>query len=163
MKILFSACLLGYMVRYDGLVIPGLKRLTDAFEQTVDMIPFCPEVAGGLPVPRDPSEIIGKDGFDVLDGKATVKNKRGDDVTPLYLNGASKALETAINNGIRMAVFKENSPSCGNSFIYDGSFAGTLKHGKGVTAALFERNGIYVFSEKEIEKAVYCMKAYAKD
>jgi len=163
MKILVSACLLGYMVRYDGLVIPALKRLTDAFEQTADMVPFCPEVAGGLPVPRDPSEIIGKDGFDVLDGKATVKNKRGYDVTPLYLKGAAKALETAINNDIRMAVFKGNSPSCGNSFIYDGSFAGILKHGKGVTAALFERNGIHVFNEKEIEKAVYCIKAYAKD
>ena len=153
-KILVSACLLGYMVRYDGLVIPALKKLTDAFEPIAVMVPFCPEVAGGLPVPRNPAEISGKDGFGVLDGKATVKNKRGDDVTLSYLNGAAKALETAIKNNIKAAVLKEKSPSCGNSFIYDGSFARILKHGKGVTAALFERNGIHVFNEKEIEKAI---------
>ena len=76
-KILVSACLLGYMVRYDGLVIPALKRLTDAFEPIAHMIPFCPEVAGGLPVPRNPAEISGKDGFDVLDGKLTIKNESG--------------------------------------------------------------------------------------
>ncbi len=153
-NILVSACLLGYMVRYNGLVIPALKKLTDAFEPIAVMIPFCPEVTGGLPVPRNPAEISGKDGFDVLDGKATVKNKSGEDVTLFYLNGAAKALETAIKNNIKAAILKEKSPSCGNSFIYDGSFAGILKHGKGVTSALFERNGIHVFNEKEIEKAI---------
>ena len=161
-KILVSACLLGYMVRYDGLVIPALKRLTDAFEPITDMIPFCPEVAGGLPVPRDPAEISGKDGFDVLDGKATVKNKSGDDVTLFYLNGAAKALETAIKNNIKAAILKEKSPSCGNLLIYDGTFTKTLKSGKGVTAALFERNGIHVFNENEIEKAVKFIGYYAK-
>jgi len=152
-KILVSACLLGEKVRYDGLVIPVEKALTDAFEQIADMIPFCPEASGGLPVPRNPAEIIGKDGFDVLDGKATVQNLSGNDVTPFYLNGAAKALETALKNNIKVAIMKEKSPSCGKLLIYDGSFAEILKQGKGVTAALFERNGINVFSEKEIEKA----------
>jgi uncharacterized protein YbbK (DUF523 family) len=161
-KILVSACLLGYMVRYDGLVLPALKRLTDAFGPIADMIPFCPEVAGGLPVPRNPAEISGKDGFNVLNGEATVKNKSGDDVTLFYLNGAAKALETAIKNNIKMAVLKEKSPSCGNSLIYDGTFAKTLKSGKGVTAALFERNEIRVFNEKEIEKAIEFIESYAK-
>lgn len=161
-KILVSACLLGYMVRYDGLVIPALKKLTGALEPTADMIPFCPETAGGLSVPRNPAEISGKDGFDVLDGKATVKNINGDDVTLFYLNGAAKALETAIKNNIKIAVLKEKSPSCGNSLIYDGTFAKTLKSGKGVTAALFERNGIHVFNEKEIEKAIEFIESYAK-
>lgn len=153
-KILVSACLLGEKVRYDGLVIPVSNTLADAFEKVADMIPFCPEVSGGLTVPRVPAEISGKDGFDVLDGKAVVKNIKGDDVTGFYLNGAAKALETAIKSNIKAAILKEKSPSCGKSFIYDGSFAGILKQGKGVTAALFERNGIHVFSEKEIEKAV---------
>ncbi len=153
-KILVSACLLEEKIRYDGLVVPVSKMMTDILRSTADMIPFCPEVAGGLPVPRNPAEISGKDGFDVLDGRATVKNKSGDDVTLFYLNGAAKALETAIKNNIQVAILKEKSPSCGNSLIYDGTFTKTLKSGKGVTAALFERNGIHVFNEKEIEKAV---------
>jgi len=153
-KILVSACLLGEKVRYDGLVVPVSKMMTDILRSTVVMIPFCPEVAGRLPVPRNPAEISGKDGFDVLDGKATIKNINGEDVTLFYLNGAAIALETAIKNNIRMAFLKEKSPSCGNSLIYDGTFTKTLKSGKGVTAALFERNGIHVFNEKEIEKAV---------
>lgn len=157
-KILVSACLLGKRVRYDGLVIPASKVLADAFEQIAELIPFCPEVEGGLPVPRSPAEISGKDGFDVLDGNATVQNKSGYDVTGFYLNGAEKALDIARKNNIKAAILKEKSPSCGKSFIYDGSFAGVLKEGKGVTAALFERNRIYIFSEKEIEKAVRFIK-----
>ena len=161
-KILVSACLLGEKVRYDGLVIPASKMMTDILRSTAVMIPFCPEVAGGLPVPRNPAEISGKDGFDVLNGKATVKNKSEDDVTLFYLNGAAKALETAIKNNIKVAILKEKSPSCGNSLIYDGTFTKTLKSGKGVTAALFERNGIRVFNEKEIEKATEFIESYAK-
>lgn len=157
-KILVSACLLGEKVRYDGLVVPVSKVLISAFERTAVMIPLCPEVSGGLPVPREPAEIFGKDGFDVLDGKAPVKNITGNDVTLFYLRGAGKALETAIKNNIKAAILKEKSPSCGKSFIYDGRFAGILKNGKGVTAALFERNGIRLFSEKEIEKAASFIK-----
>jgi uncharacterized protein YbbK (DUF523 family) len=157
-KILISACLLGKNVRYDGLVVPTLKILIDAFEQIAEMIPFCPEVAGGLPVPRNPAEIFGRDGFDVLDGRAVVHNKSGNDVTGFYLKGAAKALQTAVEHNIKAAILKEKSPSCGKSFIYDGSFAGILKGGKGVTAALLERNKIHLFSEKEIEKAVIFIK-----
>jgi uncharacterized protein YbbK (DUF523 family) len=161
-KILISACLLGERVRYDGLVVPVSAMITNFLRLKAVIIPFCPEVAGGLPVLRNPAEIIGKDGFDVLDGKATVKNKSGDDVTLFYLNGAAKTLETAIKNNIKAAILKEKSPSCGNSLIYDGSFAGILKHGKGVTTALFERNGIHLFNENEIEKAVEFIGYYAK-
>lgn len=157
-KILVSACLLGEKVRYDGLIFPVAKTLNDAFEQIADMVPFCPEVSGGLPVPREPAEISGETGSDVLSGKATVQSKSGNDVTLFYLKGAAKALEAAVKNKIKAAVLKEKSPSCGKTYIYDGSFAGRLKQGKGVTAALFERNGIHLFSEKEIEKAVKFIK-----
>jgi uncharacterized protein YbbK (DUF523 family) len=162
-KILVSACLLGEKVRYDGLVIPVSKILIRAFEQTAVMIPFCPEVSGGLPVPREPSEISGNDGYDVLDGKAAVKNTSGNDVTIFYLKGAAKALESAVKNNIMTAILKEKSPSCGKRFIYNGGFEGMLKEGKGVTAALFERNGIHIFSEKEIAKAARFIKERNKE
>ncbi len=161
-KILVSACLLGERVRYDGLIVPLSEIMTGLLRSRAYIIPFCPEVAGGLPVPRNPAEINGKDGFEVLDGKAIVRNKSGDDVTLFYLNGAARALETALKNNIRMAVLKEKSPSCGNSLIYDGTFTKRFKPGKGITAALFERNGIHVFNEQEIEKAVEFIESYAK-
>ena len=70
-----------------------------------------------------------------------------------YFNkGASLALKLCLDRGIRIAVLKENSPSCGSGFIYDGSFEGRLKEGRGVTAELLLNNGVDVFSEKNIEE-----------
>jgi uncharacterized protein YbbK (DUF523 family) len=117
------------------------------------LIAFCPEVEGGLPTPRPPAEIIGGDGVDVMIGEAKVHNINGIDVTELYLLGAQKALQIAQAHDVRLAILKSRSPSCGNAFIYDGQFSNTLKPGKGVTAALLERNGIRVFNEEEIEEA----------
>ena len=71
-KLLISACLLGEPVRYDGNSKPltgnSLQQLRDAGR----LVPFCPEVAGGLPVPRAAAEIIDGDGDDVLAGRARV-------------------------------------------------------------------------------------------
>jgi len=153
---------MGERVRYDALIVPLSEIMTNLLRSKAVMIPFCPEIAGGLPVPRNHAEIAGKDGFAVLDRKSIVRNRIGDDVTLFYLNGAARALETAIKNNIGIAVLKEKSPSCGNSLIYDGNFTKRLKAGKGVTAALFERNGIHVFNEKEIEKAVEFLESYEK-
>ncbi|MFH2046427.1 MAG: DUF523 domain-containing protein [Pseudomonadota bacterium] len=153
-KILVSACLLGEQTRYDGLVLPLPNEIIDELKSIADIIPFCPEVVGGLPVSRPASEITCKDGFCVLDGKASVKTVKGDDVTAFFIKGAQKALEEVLSNNIRVAVLKEKSPSCGSTFIYDGTFTKTLKSGKGVTAALFERNGICVFGEKKIKDAL---------
>ena len=153
-NILVSACLLGERVRYDGLVLPVSNRLIDALKQMAGVIPFCPEVAGGLPVPRLSSEISGGDGNLVLDRKAIVNDIKGNDVTSFFIAGAEKALETSIKNNIRAAILKEKSPSCGSAFIYDGTFTKTLKTGRGVTSALLENNGIHVFNEMDIEDAL---------
>ncbi len=111
-------------------------------------IPVCPEQLGGLPTPRNPAEIVGGDGDDVLDGKARVIDLEGNDVTRQFLAGAEQALQLAQKVGATVAILKENSPSCGSSHVYDGSFSGNKKPGVGVTAALFRRNGIRVESEK---------------
>ena len=139
-KLLISACLLGQPCRYDGRSVPCLDAtlLSDQFE----LIPFCPEVEGGLPTPRVPSERQGE----------FVINKEGLDVTAQFNKGASLALKLCLDCGIRIAVLKENSPSCGSGFIYDGSFEGRLKEGRGVTADLLLNNGVDVFSEKNIEE-----------
>lgn len=140
-----SECLNGKPCRYDGMAKPdsGAQALVRA-----GAVCICPEVLGGLDTPRPPAEIQGGDGFDVLDGRARVVNRAGEDVTAQYLKGAEAALEICRRHGVTEAVLKGKSPSCGASLIYDGSFTGTLRPGAGVTAALLLRNGITVRDEQ---------------
>ncbi len=152
-KILVSACLLGNKVRYDANDVPTDSKLLEKWQSENRLIAFCPEIAGGLSVPRLPAEIQGENGNAVLDGTAKVFDNKGNDVSANFINGAKKALETAQNNNVKVAILKEKSPSCGSSFIYDGTFLSVRKIGQGVTTALLERNGIRVFSDLEIEKA----------
>jgi uncharacterized protein YbbK (DUF523 family) len=152
-KVLVSACLLGNPVRYDGLVLILKDETLTHWLGQGRLIPICPEVAGGLPVPRPRSEIINGDGRLVLNGRTGVINCNGQDVTTCFVAGAHKALELARSHDIKLAVFKEGSPSCGTGYVHDGSFSGIRKSGKGVAAALLEKNGIRVFSEREISEA----------
>lgn len=109
----------------------------------------CPELLGGFSTPREPAEIIGGNGEDVLDGKAKVIEKSGRDVTELYIKGAYITLKKAIDVNATVVVLKEYSPSCGSSMIYNGEFIGEIIAGNGVTAALLKRNGLQVISEKQ--------------
>ena len=120
-------------------------RLIEAKEA----IAVCPELLGGFSTPREPAEIIGGNGEDVLDGKAKVIEKSGRDVTELYIKGAYLTLKKAIEVNATVVVLKEYSPSCGSSMIYNGEFIGEKKAGNGVTAALLIRNGLQVMSEKQ--------------
>ena len=144
MKILVSACLLGVNCRYDG----GNSRDENAINRLKmdELIPVCPEEAGGLSTPRPPVEIVGGDGNDVLDGKAKVMTVDGEDKTEEFLKGARHALELAQSQGATCVILKAKSPSCGCGTIYDGSFSGTLISGDGVTTALLKRHGIEVIT-----------------
>lgn len=143
--ILVSACLAGFKVRYDGrhCLDPEIRTLIEE-EQAVSI---CPEVMGGLSTPRPPAEIMNGSGEDVLSGHIRIVTTDGQDVTDIYIKGAVKALDQAKTLGVTVAVLKENSPSCGTSMIYDGTFNGKKAAGEGVTAALFKRHGIRVLSE----------------
>ena len=152
-KILVSACLVGERARYNGIVKSFESHVLKAWNRRGWVVAICPEVAGGLPVPRPRSEISEEDGIQVLKGHKKVININGQDVTKYFLDGAQKALEFASSLGIRLAILKEGSPSCGSGYIYDGSFSGLKKPGKGVTAVLLEENDIRVFSEREIPEA----------
>lgn len=147
--VLVSACLLGMRTTYDGdgRPVEALVRLAAQGQA----VPVCPEVAGGLPVPRPPAEIVGGSGEDVLDGRARVLTIEGEDVTAAYIRGAEAALATAHRLGVQIAVLKAHSPSCGSSQIYDGTHSGRLIPGRGVAAALLRRAGIEVMSEEDLE------------
>jgi uncharacterized protein YbbK (DUF523 family) len=148
--ILISACLLGERVRFDGRVRKHLKDKIVQWRSQERLIAFCPEVAGGLSVPRPRAEIVAGVGCDVLCGKARVADARGRNVTAAFLQGAQIAMEFALKGRTSVAVMKDGSPSCGVSYIYDGSFSGKRIPGSGVTTALLKANGIKVYSEKDI-------------
>ena len=161
-KILVSRCLLGHRVRYDG----GASGPYDQLRQWLDegrIVALCPEVAGGLPTPRAAAEIPGGQGGQVLDGHAAVITTEGEDVSTQFLSGAYQALEQVREHGIRIAVLKANSPSCGNLLTYDGTFSGVKVSGEGVTAALLKRHGVQVFSELELAEAAAALKALNND
>jgi uncharacterized protein YbbK (DUF523 family) len=153
-RILVSACLLGSRVRFDGGAKTSDDEVLAGWRAEGRLVPFCPEVEGGLPVPRPPAEIEGGvGGAAVLAGEARILTPDGDDVTGAFLSGARQALDAAVSSGVRMAVLKEGSPSCGSLRIHDGTFRGRTTPGQGVTAALLESNGIRVFGEDRIGEA----------
>ena len=131
-KILISACLVGDKTRYDGKgnYHPLVKELLEKYE----LVPFCSEVEGGLSIPRTPSEIKGD----------RVINKAGKDVTRNYQAGAEKALNICKYLDIKIAILKDGSPSCGYSYIYDGTFTHTKVDDMGYTAKYLKENGIEV-------------------
>ena len=149
-KILISACLVGQAVRYDGRAKRCASELIEEWQRQGRLVPICPEVVGGLSVPRPAAELVGGDGADVLDDQARLVTAGGRDVTEAFIAGAHHALELARHHQVRLALLKARSPSCGSGQIYDGSFSGTLQPGQGVTAALLQREGVAVFSEEEI-------------
>ena len=157
-KVLVSACLLGEQVRYNGIVKDFENHVLKSWNRRGRVVGICPEVAGGLPVPRPSCEISDGDGRQVLNSHDRVINSNGQDVTKCFLEGAQKTLLLVLFHKIKLAVLKEGSPSCGSNYIYDGSFSGIKKPGKGVTAALLEKNGIRVFSERELLEAEKYLK-----
>ena len=139
MRILVSACLLGFRCRYDGQEKRNGAVCALAGRHT--LVPFCPEQAGGLDTPRPPAEIRGD----------RVVTQDGTDVTQAFRDGADAALSAAADSGCELAVLKDRSPSCGSSEVYDGSFSRRLRTGEGVTCARLRSAGIRVISERDAE------------
>ncbi|HBW27967.1 MAG TPA: DUF523 domain-containing protein [Hungateiclostridium thermocellum] len=146
--LLVSACLIGVNCKYNGKNNLNKKVMKLCSEET--LIPVCPEQLGGCPTPRVPSEIADGDGADVLDGKSRVMNKNGEDVTEYFIKGAQEVLKIAKTMGIKKAILKARSPSCGFGSIYDGTFSGKTKRGNGVTSEILVRNGVSVLTEEDI-------------
>lgn len=144
-KILISACFLGLNVRYNGRTKPLHLDCINQWQQQGRLIVVCPEVAGGLAVPREPAEI---------QSNGQVITQIGCDVTPAFNKGAEHALYLCQQHKIRYALLKESSPSCGSNTIYDGSFSNHKVSGLGITAKLLVDNGIRVFSEGTVEELV---------
>ncbi|MDM1759013.1 MULTISPECIES: DUF523 domain-containing protein [Acinetobacter] len=147
MKYLISACLIGENVRYDAknCLQQQLKQLIEQQKAVY----ICPEVTGGLSIPRLAAEIQGGDGVDVWTGKAKVITLAGQDVSAEFIQGAKATLALAQQHQVTHVILKSNSPSCGSTLIYDGSFTGQKIQGVGVTTALLQQHGFVVMTENE--------------
>ena len=137
-KLLISACLLGRNCKYNG--GNNYAPLTEALKERYELVPVCPECLGGLPIPHEPSERVGD----------RVLSKSGADVTAAFQRGAEKTLALALQHGVKKAVLKERSPSCGCGSIYDGTFTGTVVPGNGVAAELLLSRGVVIYGESRI-------------
>ena len=138
MRILVSACLLGENCKYSG--GNNYDQAVVDFVQGHRVIPVCPEVLGGLPIPRSPAELV--------DG--VVMNKAGVCVDAQFRAGAEKALAIAKQNGAELAILQSRSPSCGVKEIYDGSFTGKKIPGQGVFAEMLQQAGIPALDAGEL-------------
>ena len=128
MKIAVSACLLGHNCKYSG----GNNRSQKVLDyiEGHEVIPVCPEVAGGMSVPRVPVEL--------KDGKAI--NRDGEDVTAFFRRGVEQEMKKM--QDIDLVILQPRSPSCGCKQIYDGTFTKTLIEGKGMFAQALAAAGI---------------------
>lgn len=133
---------MGLACRYDGNARPLAPPLLTVLEERYVLVPVCPELLGGLPVPRPPAERQGE----------RYVNRDGADVTAAYRLGARETLSLAIQGNCIAALLKERSPSCGCGEIYDGSFSGTLIPGDGAAAQLLKRYGIPVYGESRVHE-----------
>jgi uncharacterized protein YbbK (DUF523 family) len=151
-RVLVSACLLGERVRYTGGAATCDDPILRRWLAEGRVVPFCPEMAGGLGTPRPAAEVQG------LGRVATVA---GVDVTAAFERGAALAVETCRLHAIRIAVLKDGSPSCGSRYVYDGTFRGVRIPGAGMTTARLEAAGVRVFSEQELADADRYLTAIA--
>ncbi len=136
-KILVSACLLGDKTRYDG----GDNKFDylDEIAKKYELIPFCPEMEAGLGTPRLPAEIV----------RNEVLNSEGKNLTKAYNEAAEKAYRICQYLGIKIAILKDGSPSCGSRTIHDGKFKGGKIEGLGVSARYLISKGIKVYCETD--------------
>ena len=148
-RVVVSACLAGVACTHEA--EPKTRDWAVKLVAEGRAVLVCPEVAGGLPIPRPAAEIVEGSGEDVVAGRARVISEDGDDVTQQYMAGARKAADAARAANAKLAVLKARSPSCGCGKIYDGTFRGELRAGDGVTAAMLKQEGLEVVSDEEVD------------
>ena len=142
MKVGVSACLVGKNTKYDG--GNNYNEYVLEYLKDKEVVLICPEVFGGLPTPRIPSEQIND----------KVINSKNEDVTKQFNDGALISLKKLQEENVTVLILKERSPSCGYKKIYDGTFSKTIIDGNGVFASLALKNGFTIYTESDIENII---------
>lgn len=141
-NILISACLLGVDCKYNGSNNKLDDEIINLLKEKYNLIPVCPEIMGGMPTPRNPIEI--------KDGK--VFDYDGEEFTKEFEKGSEEVLKLAKLYNSSIAILKENSPSCGSNYIYDGTFNHQKIKGMGFTALKLSKENIKLFNEENVKK-----------
>ena len=142
MKVGVSACLVGKNTKYDG--GNNYNKYVLEYLKDKEVVLICPEVFGGLPTPRIPSEQTND----------KVINSNNEDVTKQFVDGANEALKRLQQQNVNVVILKERSPSCGYKKIYDGTFSKTIIDGNGVFAKLAIENEFIIYTESDIENII---------
>ena len=143
MKIAVSACLLGENCKYNG--GNNYNEKVIEFVKGHEVIGICPELLGGLPVPREPAEIV--DGI--------VRTKNGASVNEEFRHGAEAAMNIIEENDIELVILQSRSPSCGAKKIYDGTFSGNLIVGQGVFAQMLAKRNYKTVDVSDLDKITH--------
>lgn len=151
-RILVSACLIGWPVRWDGGAKTAHHPLLAQWAEEGRLVPLCPETMAGLATPRPAAEIVPEaSATDVLEGRAAIRDANGGDHTEAFREGARIAVSMARVRAARFALMTDGSPTCGSQLIADGTFSGRKRLGEGVAARALRDAGIEVFALDEIE------------
>ena len=159
-KLCMSACLVGQCCRYDAKTYPSIvdKRLHYMLNGG-EVAVLCPECSVGLDTPREAAEIEpGKTADDVLNGNGRVLTQSGKDVTAFFIKGAENFVALARKHGVKVAVLKSKSPSCGMNTVYDGTHSGKLISGQGIAAAALAKEGLALYDEHHLKEALDALK-----
>lgn len=116
-----SACLTGAAVRYDGQG-KNLPALQDWPSEHIELLPLCPEVGAGLPVPRPPVQLVASDSpqsnspqsCSPQSIRALGRDDPALDVTSLLSIHAEQSVDSLQRHfGLCGYLWKSRSPSCG--------------------------------------------------
>lgn len=140
-NVLSSACLLGVDCKYNGSNNKLDDKIIHSLKEKYNLIPVCPEIMGGMPTPRNPVEIS--------DGK--VFDYDGEEFTKEFEKGSEEVVKLAKLYDATIAILKENSPSCGSNYIYDGTFNHQKIKGMGIAAHKLSKENIKLFSEENVK------------
>lgn len=159
-RVFVSGCLNGPPIRFNTTNVEVESQIWSRWAAEDRLVSLCPELAAGFGVPRPPAEIVDGDATAVLVGTARVREDTGVDVTDMFVRGAKLAVERAVAGGCVAAVLTDGSPTCGTTYIYDGTFEGGTTAGRGVAAQLLHERGIAVFSHEQLEDADRFIRAH---
>jgi len=153
LRVLVSGCLGGAAIRFNETGVLIDSPIWRQWRAEGRLVPFCPELAVGFPVPRPPAEIVDGTAAEVIDGRGRVLEASGRDVTELFRAAAHRAVQRALDAHVALAVLVDGSPTCGSTYVHDGTFSGVAMPGRGVAAEALQRHGIPVFAQHQLEQA----------
>ena len=122
--------------------------MSELDDLNVDWVPVCPEEAGGLGTPRPAAEMQGN-AESILSGDGNVVTNEGRDVTEKFIQGAEESLSKGLASGVKVAILKSQSPSCGVGKVYDGTFTHSLTNRDGIFAHLCNKSDIICISSDD--------------